>query len=424
MIRDTSTQDVVLDNVAERRPMLRWLVVGIVAAAAIGFLLSGARRWSVGERSVSSERLRIAKVVRGKLIRDIVADGRVTAANNPTLYSVAAGIVVFRVQAGDTAHRGQTLAEITSPELSSRLTRERTLMEGLETEVGRAVLGVQQGTANATERLDEAELDRQTAQREAERFRLGFREGVVSELELRRAEDSLRKTEISLVHAESDRQLSERALRFELRTRELALERQRESVRELERQVAALVIRSPVEGQVGQLLVAQSAIVPADAPVLRVVDLTAFELEVEVPDSFARDLAIGMAAEVAHGKRLYRGRVRSVAPEVVGGSVASRLEFIDEVPAGLRQNQRLTARILLDEKEDVLSVERGPFLESGGGHSAYFVRDGVAERRPLLAGAASLAAVEILSGAEPGDRIVISGADVFGGAERVRIAGD
>src|SRR6187551_573168 len=53
MIRDTSTQDVVLDRAAERWPSRRWLVAGVVAAAAIAFLVSGARRWSVGERSVS-----------------------------------------------------------------------------------------------------------------------------------------------------------------------------------------------------------------------------------------------------------------------------------------------------------------------------------------------------------------------------------
>jgi HlyD family secretion protein len=69
-------------------------------------------------------------------------------------------------------------------------------------------------------------------------------------------------------------------------------------------------------------------------------------------------------------------------------------------------------------------VERGPFLEAGGGHFAYVVTDGVAERRPIRTGAASLDAVEILSGARAGDRIVVSGADTFGDTERVRIAGD
>ena len=107
---------------------------------------------------------------------------------------------------------------------------------------------------------------------------------------------------------------------------------------------------------------------------------------------------------------------------LVEGNVATRLEFVDKRPDGLRQNQRLAARILIEERPGVLKVERGPFLETGGGNTAYFVTDGIAERRPIRTGAISLDAVEIISGAVPGDRIVVTGADSFGTAERVRIA--
>jgi HlyD family secretion protein len=112
-----------------------------------------------------------------------------------------------------------------------------------------------------------------------------------------------------------------------------------------------------------------------------------------------------------------------VSPQVVNGEVVGRLKFAGDVPRGLRQNQRLTARILLDEKPNALMVERGPFLEAGGGRFAWFVDDGVAERRPLETGVTSLDAVEILSGAKPGDRIVVSGTDALGDTGRVRLAG-
>src|SRR5262249_8966135 len=223
-------------------------------------------------------------------------------------------------------------------------------------------------------------------------------------------------------HARTDARLTGKGLGFELGTRRQALDRQREVVRELERQVAALVVRAPFDGQVGQLLVAQRATVAANAPILTVVDLGAFELEIQAPDSYARDLAIGMSAEIRAGSKTVAGRIRSVSPEVIDGKVASRLAFAGERPAGLRQNQRLTARILIEERTDVLQVERGPFLEAGGGNSAYIVDGGVAERRPIRTGAVSLDAVEILSGAKVGDRIVVSGTDTFGNAERVRIS--
>jgi HlyD family secretion protein len=374
------------------------------------------------DRSIDPSRIRIAKVQRGTLVRDVVSDGRVVAANSPTLYAVAAGTVDFHVRAGDQVKRGQSLATVISPELQSRLLQEQATLAGFEAGLGRAGLDVEHGRANADKLIAQAEIDRQAAAREVEINKEAFKAGVVSQLELKRSEDLLQKADIALAHARIEAGLQGKELSFDLGTKKQTLDRQRVVVRELERQVAALDIMSPVDGQIGQLLVAQRASVPGNAPVLTVVDLGAFELELRVPDSFARDLALGMSAEIRSGNAKFPGRVRSVSPEVVDGNVATRLEFVDQRPAGLRQNQRLTARILIEERPDVLEVERGPFLEAGGGNFAYFVDDGVAERRPIHAGAVSLDAVELVSGAKLGDQIVVSGTDAFGDAQRVRVS--
>jgi HlyD family secretion protein len=378
------------------------------------------RGWLRGP-SIDTARLRIARVQRGTLVRDVVADGRVVAANSPTLYAIAAGTIDLAVRAGDKVVRGQELARISSPELQSRLLQEQATLAGLDASVGRAGLDIEHGRANADKLVAQAEIDRQTAAREVEINQRMFKTGVIPELELRRSEDLLKKAEITLTHARIDAGLAGKELVFDLGTKKQSLDRQREIVRELERQVAALAITSPVDGQVGQLLVTQRAAVAANAPVLSVVDLGAFELELKVPDSFARDLALGMGAEIRAGTATFAGRVRSVSPEVVDGNVATRLEFVDQRPAGLRQNQRLTARILIEERPDVLEVQRGPFVETGGGNWAYFVEGGIAERRPIRIGAVSLDEVEILSGAVAGDQIVVTGADAFGDAQRVRI---
>jgi len=422
MIRDTSGQDRPLTKPATARPWRRWLLRVAIAGVVIAGIAYVVRGWLGAERSIDRSRIRIAQVERGKLVRDVVADGRVVAANSPTLYAIAAGSVDFHVRAGDKVARGQALATIASPELQSRLTQEQATLAGLEAGVGRAQLDVEHGRANVHKLVAQADIDRQGAAREVEINTQMFARGVIPELELRRSEDALKKAEIAVGHARIEAGLQGKELVFDLGTRKQSLDRQRAVVTELERQVAALEIASPVDGQVGQLLVAQRATVAANAPIVTVVDLGAFELEIRVPDSFARDLALDMVAEIRSGAANFAGRVRSVSPEVVDGNVATRLEFVGQRPAGLRQNQRLTARILIEERPDVLKIERGPFLETGGGNTAYFVVDGIAERRPIRTGAVSLDAVEIISGAALGDRLVVTGADGFGDAQRVRIA--
>lgn len=421
MIRDTSATDRPLTKSAVGRPWRRWLSAGLVVLAVLAGLGYVARRWLSAETAVDAARLRIAKVERGTLVRDVIADGRIVAANSPTLYAIAPGMVEFKVRPGDKVTQGQALATVVSPELQSKLTQEQATLAGLEAGVGRAGLDVEHGRANAEKLVAQAQIDLQAAEREVQINQKMFDSGVIPELELSRSRDALEKAKLGLAHARKEAGLQGKELVFDLGTRKQMLDRQREVVRDLQRQVAALEITSPVDGQVGQLLVAQRATVAANTPVVSVVDLGAFELEIRVPDSFARDLAIGMSAEIRSGTTNFAGRVRSVSPEVVDGNVATRLEFVDQRPAGLRQNQRLTARILIEERPNVLKIERGTFMEAGGGHFAYFVEDGIAERRPIQTGAVSLDAVEILTGAKVGDQIVVSGADAFRDAERVRI---
>ena len=76
----------------------------------------------------------------------------------------------------------------------------------------------------------------------------------------------------------------------------------------------------------------------------------------------------------------------------------------------------------LDHRDTVLTVARGSFVDEGGGRIAYVLRDGVAERRAIRLGAQSLARVEVLEGLQPGERVVISGAENFGGIERVAVS--
>ncbi len=423
-IRDTSAQDrpVATPASQQSRKHRQYLVAGGAAAIVLllaAWLVSG---WASGSRSFDASRVRIAEVERGDLVRDISAEGRVIAANSPTLYAIAAGTVTLHVVAGDVVKQGQALAEIDSPELRSRLAQEEATLASVEAEASRAALDAQLARSNARKLLDQARIERQAAVRDLERNTRAYEGGAVAQIDVARAQDALQSADIGLQHAQQDSGLQDRGAGLDIRNKKLLAARQREVVAELQRQVDALTLRAPFDGQVGQVQVAQRANVALNAPVLGVVDLTRFEVEIKVPESFARDLGIGMPAQLTSGAGApFPGEVSAVSPEVVNGEVTARLRFKDRQPPGLRQNQRLSARILLDTRRNVLMVDRGPFLEQGGGDSAYVMDGDSAVKRPIRTGASSLGAVEILDGVKEGDRIVVSGSDQFGDAERVVI---
>jgi HlyD family secretion protein len=419
MLRDTSGQDRVIEptNILKRHRKL--VIIGLAAVAALVALAVVLMRYSGATASVDRSRVSIATVERGNFIRDIAADGQVVAAVSPTLYANALGTVTLKVHAGDTVTKGQVLAVVDSPDLTAKLSQEDATLVGLRLDWQRAILDAEHKLSQLRDGYNQAEVDQKTATRERDRSRKAYELGSYSELQALRAEDALEKAQFAFQQAKSTYDSQPKQNRFDVDSKKALLDRQQYLVDDLKRQVDGLNVKSPVDGQVGQVQVADRSSVAKDAPLLTVVDLSALEVEIKVTESLARDLRPGMNADLEGGGRHWQGVVSGVSPEVVAGQVTARLRFGAQKPAGLRQSQRLSVRIFIDRRDNVLMVDRGAFVDQEGGGFAYVVHGNVAERRPVRLGAASIAKVEILDGLSVGDQVVISGTDAFNGAQRV-----
>lgn len=423
MIRDTSAQDRVLAPApVSARKRWSWVAVGGAALILLLATLPTLGRWLGAERSVSSERLRIAEVRRGTLVRDVSVQGRIVAAVSPTLYAPVAGTVTLKTQAGNTVKQGDLLAQIDSPELDNLLERERATLSELEVEVQRQRIASERLKLVSRRTADEAQVTLSAAQREMQRAEAAWVKKAIPQVEYLRAKDSLRTAEIGAAHSQDDSGLEIKGIQFELQTREQQLKRQRLVVADLERRHQELAVKSPVDGVVGTVAITDRAVVAANSPLLIVVDLSRLEVELQVPENYADDLGIGMQAEIRYAGTTFPGTLSSISPEVVEGQVIARARFNDQLPPGLRQNQRVSTRVLMEEKPDVLMVQRGPFVESSNGRFAFVVSDDIASRRAIEVGATSMTDVEIVSGLEPGERIVISGTDEFADVDRILIS--
>jgi HlyD family secretion protein len=308
---------------------------------------------------------------------------------------------------------------VDSPDLTAKLSQEEATAISLRIDWQRAAIDADRKLAQLRDAFKQAEVDQKTSQREKDRSRKAYELGSYSELQALKAEDALEKAQFAFEQARSSYESQPKQNRFDIDSKKALYDRQQYLVDDLKRQVDGLNVRSPVDGQVGQVQVADRASVPKDAPLLTVVDLSALEVEIKVTESLARDLKSGMNADLEGGGKHWHGSVSGVSPEVVAGQVTARLRFGDDKPAGLRQSQRLSVHIFIDRRDDVLMVDRGSFVDQEGGNFAYLVHGNVAERHAVQLGAESIAKVEILEGLKVGDQIVISGTDAFHGADRV-----
>ena len=420
-IADTSAQD---SHISAPSPKRKYFVVAIVVALLIVTAVTvtpAVSRWSGSDASVSADRIRLAKVTRGDFVSDLSIQGRVVAAVSPRLYSTAQGTITFHVAAGDSVELNQVLATIDSPELTNQLKQEQANLQRLQMELDRQVIQTKKQILENQKTVDLARVALTAADREKRRADKAYGSKSISQIDFEKAQDDLENAKLLHQHAVNDAKLDEESLSFEVEVRQLRVDGQRLLVEELARKVDELTLRSPVDGIVGNLAVEQKNQVTQNQAILSVVDLSEFELEVLIPESYADNLAIGMDADINFNGETHQAKLVTISPEFENNQVTGRVRFADQIPRGLRQNQRLTTRVLLENKPNALMVQRGQFLESSGGRFAYVVKDGVANRTPIETGARSLGNVEILAGLNVGDTIIISGTDTFNDAQTLLI---
>jgi HlyD family secretion protein len=418
MIQDTSSMDRPVEAPRSSRTLLYLGIAGGALLILGVILFPSIRRWMRAETSVDATGLRIATVTRGDLQRDLSVQGRVVASLHPTLFASGPGIVSLRLKAGAQAKQGDVLATIDSKELQTALVQARANLASMRAELERQKIVGRQGQLRTQQQVDLLSLRNEAARRALDRNQRMFGEGLSNKADLEAAQDNVRTSTMELAQAKKELDLSRETLSFDLQTREQAFLRQQSVTDDLQKRVDELTIRAPFDGMVASVVVQDRDAVAANQPILTIVNLSSLELEIALPEEYGGDTAIGTPATISLSGREYQGKVTAISPEVANSQVAATVAFVEQ-PSGLKQNQRLTTRLVFESKKNVLKVARGSFVDAGGGRVAYVVDGQIATRRAVTLGATSSDEVEVLDGLQAGERIIVSDTTAFGEARTV-----
>jgi HlyD family secretion protein len=408
LFRGTQAQDASLALAAPgwRRYRVRY-ALGAGAAVLVLLFAWLIHAWLGSGQVISRERLRIAEVTRGHFVRDVAADGTVVAAVNPTLFAIAPGTVSYTARAGDAIKKGQVLATLDSPELTNEYQREQATLQSLDAALARQQIEIRRSILASQQQADLAQVAIEAAQRELKRSQWAWDQRVISERDYRRSIDDVSTAKLNFTHARDTAGLERDSLALELRTKRLERDRQALTVGSLKERVAALSVRSPVNGMVANLAQPEKTFVAANAPLMTVVDLSAFEIEFQVAETYAGDIKAGMNADITLEGRNVPGTVTAISPEVRQNQVTGRVKFTGGQPPGLRQNERTAVRIVLDQRDNVLKFERGSFIDNQT-RALYVVHGSHAQRVAVVLGAASVTEIEVVRGLAAGDTVIIS----------------
>ncbi len=406
-MRGTQAQDRAVTDTKPHKTLLKryGLPVGIGLAVLLLGIWS-AHAWLSSEKVIPRDRMRTAVVERGPFVRDVAATGLVVAAVSPTLFAEAPGTIIYKVRAGDVVNAGDVLGVVQSAALTNEFDRESAGLAGAEAALNQKTIEVRRTILKSSQDSDLAKVAITAAEREYKRAQDAWDIHVIPERDYQRAHDDVETAKLNYEHAVETASLEKDSLQLELRSQRSQRDAQALLVARLRERVDALTLKSPVAGIVATLAQQERAQVAENAPLVTVVDLSALEIEFQVAESYANEIRPGMNAEVTLDGRKLIGTVAGISPDVRNSQVTGRVRFTEQ-PKGLRQNQRASVRIVLDERGEVLKVARSPFNDSDT-RFVYVVRDGDAVRTPVEFGAAAIGEIEVRNGLNVGDIVVLS----------------
>ena len=185
----------------------------------------------------------------------------------------------------------------------------------------------------------------------------------------------------------------------------------------------ALHVRAGINGVLQIIPVEVGQHVDPGTNLARVADPKRLKAEIKVPETQARDIAIGQPATVDTRNGVVQAQVSRVDPSVQNGTVTVDLQILDPLPLGSRPDLSVDGTIELENLKDVLYVGRPVHGQSDSTIGLFKLVDDGAEavRVNVKLGKSSVNTVEVLQGLQVGDKVILSDMSTWDAFDRIRL---
>jgi HlyD family secretion protein len=188
-------------------------------------------------------------------------------------------------------------------------------------------------------------------------------------------------------------------------------------------QVEALSVRAGMDGVVQQVEIEEGAQVQPGANVARVARPDELMAELKVPETQAKDVAVGQLVAVDTRNGIVDGKVIRVDPAASEGTVQVDVELLGKLPPGARPQQSVDGTIEIERLPDVIYTGRPAYGQPNSTITLFKLIDGgaYAVRVPVELGVTSVNQVEIRQGLVPGDEVILSDTSAWDDVDRIRL---
>lgn len=371
---------------------------------------------------VDKDRMTIATVEQGRFQEFIPVDGVVQPIVTIHVDAVFGGRVeeIFK-RDGAHVEEGDKILRLSNAQIEmSYMQQENTALEVLD-RYQNTRLNLERNLFNLERQLADLEYRLDVAKKDYERKKHFHDNGVIPDQEYENAYREYffakRNYDIGLrtmrhdslyVSAQMD-QINE------------SIDRVQQNIRMLHQTLDNLVIRAPISGQLSAFNAERGETKSTGQNLGQIDVLDGFKLRARIDERYVNRTYIGQPASFEYGGQPYHLEINKIYSNITGGAFEVDLHFAGEEPSGIRRGQTLQLRLQFSGVADALIIPRGGFYQATGGNWIYVLDQSGSQavRRPIRIGRQNIHHYEVLEGLRPGDRVITSSYDTYGGRDRL-----
>ena len=264
------------------------------------------------------------------------------------------------------------------------------------------------------------ELNRKEVELRNERYLDSIGSGTTDKV--RQAELAYNKGKLELEQLRQQYENEKKVKAADLKVKELEFNIFSKGLAEMKRTLDDAQIRSPrkailtfVENQVG-------AQVSQGQQIAIISDLSHFKVEGEIADTYGDRVAAGGKAIVKMGSEKLEGTISSVTPLSKNGVISFTVQLANDSHKRLRSGLKTDVYVMNAVKEDVMRIANASYYV-GRGDYELFVLDSENEivKRKVKLGDSNFEYVEVVSGLQPGDQVVVSDMSSFKNKNKLKV---
>ncbi len=378
---------------------------------------------SLMRSSVSKKDIVLATVDRGTIESSVSASGKVAPAFEEVINSpISTRIVEVYRKAGDSVDVGTPLLRLdlqsTETELNKLL--DQSQMKQYEIEQMKLNNNTRLSDLAMNVKVKAMAVSRMEVELRNERYLDSLGSGTgdkVRQVELA-YNTGKRELEQLRQQLENERQVRD----ADLRVKELELNIHNKNLAEMRRTLSEAQVQSPrkatltyINNQVGQQI-------GAGEQIAIISDLSHFKVDGEIADSYGDRVSVGSHAIVKIGREKLDGTVSNVTPLSRNGVIAFSIQLDDDSHARLRSGLKTDVYVMCDVIEDVVRIANGSYYMGKGDYDLFVVTGGnELVKRKVRLGDSNFEFVEVVSGLEPGDQVVVSDMSDYKNSNKLKL---